>query len=257
MSPNTCDPVVHSARDGHLLALARATVLPPLGDAFAAAVARYDDALFDRAERAGASQLPFLDGMRELRRRREEVAARFRAQLDLAWRSLEAGTPISAEAALASQSDGLSLVGEHELESRLAARNLAAVLLRDCKPVLLRLDRRLGWIAGGLELDADSNPVGPEHIGVAVHEAFATCDLGSEVRLVLIKLCERDLGAVVAKLYEGLDQQLAREGVLAGLGGGHGSGRARVERAPGGGDGGGAWGESRGDDYSPAWARQE
>ena len=254
MSPNTCDPVVHSARDGHLLALARATVLPPLGDAFAAAVARYDDALFDRAERAGASQLPFLDGMRELRRRREEVAARFRAQLDLAWRSLEAGAPISAEAALASQSDGLSLVGEHELESRLAARNLAAVLLRDCKPVLLRLDRRLGWIAGGLELDADSNPVGPEHIGVAVHEAFATCDLGSEVRLVLFKLCERDLGAVVAKLYEGLDQQLAREGVLAGLGGGHGSGRARVERAPGGGDGGGAWGESRGDDYSPAWA---
>ena len=138
MSPNNYDPVVHSARDGHLLALARATVLPPLGDAFAAAVARYDDALFDRAERAGASQLPFLDGMRELRRRREEVAARFRAQLDLAWRSLEAGTPISAEAALASQSDGLSLVGEHELESRLAARNLAAVLLRDCKPVLLR-----------------------------------------------------------------------------------------------------------------------
>ena len=53
----------------------------------------------------------------------------------------------SSEAALASQSDGLSLVGEHELESRLAARNLAAVLLRDCKPVLLRLDRRLGWIA--------------------------------------------------------------------------------------------------------------
>ena len=258
MSPNNYDPVVHSARDGHLLALARATVLPPLGDAFAAAVARYDDALFDRAERAGASQLPFLDGMRELRRRREEVAARFRAQLDLAWRSLEAGTPISAEAALASQSDGLSLVGEHELESRLAARNLAAVLLRDCKPVLLRLDRRLGWIAGGLELDADSNPVGPEHIGVAVHEAFATCDLGSEVRLVLIKLCERDLGAVVAKLYEGLDQQLAREGVLAGLGGGHGSGRARAERASGGGDGGGdgggAWGESRDEDYSPAWA---
>ena len=79
MSPNNYDPVVHSARDGHLLALARATVLPPLGDAFAAAVARYDDALFDRAERAGASQLPFLDGMRELRRRREEVAARFRA----------------------------------------------------------------------------------------------------------------------------------------------------------------------------------
>ena len=248
------NPNFERARDPVLLAMVRDAFLPPLGDAFATAVARYDDVLFDRAERAGGSQLLFLDGMRELRRRRQEIASRFRAQLSLAWQALDAGSPPSAEAALSSQASGLSLVAEHELESRLAVRNLASVLLRDCKPALSRLDRRLGWIAGGFELDADTNPIGPEHIGVAVHEAFATCDLAPEVRLVLIKLCERDLGAVVAKLYEGLDQQLAREGVLAGLGGGHGSGRARVERAPGGGDGGGAWGESRGDDYSPAWA---
>jgi len=250
MSPTQHDPMLHHARDERLLALARDAVLPPLGDAFAAAVARYDDALFDRAERAGASQLPFLDGMRELRRRRDEIVARFRVQLDLGWRSLEAGTPLSAEVALASQSDGLSLVGEHELESRLAARNLAAAMLRDCKQVLLRLDRRLGWVAGGMELDADSNPVGPEHVGVAVHEAFATCDLTSEVRLVLIKLCERDLSVVVAKLYETLDQGLAREGVLPALGGGYGTG-ARPARAP---EGGGAWAEARGEEYSPAWA---
>lgn len=252
MSPIQHDPKFQHARDGRLLALARETVLPPLGDAFAAAVASYDDALFDRAERAGPSQLPFLDGMRELRRRRDEIAARFRAQLDLAWRSLEAGTPLSAEVALSSQSDGLSLVDEHELESRLAARNLAVAILRDCKPVLLRLDRRLGWIAGGLELDADSNPVGPEHIGVAVHEAFATCDLASEVRLVLVKLCERDLSAAVAKLYDTLDQRLAREGVLSGMvGGGHAAGappaRAPASQAQ-------AWDAEQSEDYSPAWA---
>ncbi|WP_428992279.1 DUF1631 domain-containing protein [Pseudoxanthomonas suwonensis] len=241
------------ARDPRLLAMARDAFLPQLGDAFAVAVARYDDVMFDRAERAGASQLLFLDGMRELRRRREEIAARFRAQLSQAWQALETGAPLSAEAALSSQAGGLSLVAEHELESRLAVRNLASVVLRDCKPVLLRLDRRLGWIAGGLELDADSNPIGPEHIGVAVHEAFATSELAPEVRLVLIKLCERDLAATVAKLYETLDLRLVREGVLPGAPAARTQAqpaRANDPQAPD----YGAWGEAAGEEYSPAWA---
>ncbi|WP_024869453.1 DUF1631 domain-containing protein [Pseudoxanthomonas suwonensis] len=267
MSPTQQDPLHHPARDARLLALVRDAFLPPLGDAFAASVARYDDVLFDRAERAGGSQLLFLDGMRELRRRREEIVARFRARLGQAWEALEAGEPPSAEASLASQSTGLSLVAEHELESRLAVRNLASVMLRDCKAVLSRLDRRLGWIAGALQLDADRNPIGPEHIGVAVHEAFATCDLAPEVRLVLIKLCERDLAPAVAKLYEGLDQRLVREGVLPGAPAGPRPAPAapRPERmaenaaaaAAGsyaGGYGGGWEEPAGGEDYSPAWA---
>ncbi|UNK58062.1 DUF1631 domain-containing protein [Pseudoxanthomonas daejeonensis] len=248
MSPTQQDPTLHHARDPRLLAMVRDAFLPPLGDAFAASVARYDDVLFDRAERAGGSQLLFLDGMRELRRRREEIAARFRAQLALSWRSLEVGTPLSAEAALSSQAGALSLVAEHELESRLAVRNLASVMLRDCKPALARLDRRLGWIAGGLELDSDSNPISPEHIGVAVHEAFATSELAPEVRLVLIKLCERDLSSTVGKLYEALDLRLVREGVLPGAPAA-GRGQARPARQPD-----SAWAEPAADEYSPAWA---
>ncbi len=216
MSPTHQDPHRHHARDPLLLAAVRNAFLPPLGVAFAEAVARYDDVLFDRAERAGSSQLAFLDGMRELRRRREEVATRFRNQLSTALQTLESGEPLSAEVALSGQAGSLSLIAEHELESRLTVRNLTSVMLRDCKSVLARLDRRLGWIAGGLSLDADSNPIGPEHIGVAVHDAFATCELAPEVRLVLFKLCERDLASTVAKLYEALDLRLVREGVLAG-----------------------------------------
>lgn len=195
-------PTAHGGRDQRLLALAREAALPVLGKTFASVVARFDDVLFDRAESAGASQVLFLDGMRELRRRREEISTRFRSHLELAWGGLEAGTLVSAEKALSGQVEGsgLSLVPEHVLESRLAVRNLATVLLRDFKAVLARLDRRLGWIAGGLELDADNNPIGPEHIGVAIHEAFATSDLAPEVRLVLIKLCERDLAEPIGRL---------------------------------------------------------
>lgn len=211
-TPNAVGP---PGRDPALLKLAREAVLPTLTESFATVLARFDDVLFDRAGTAGASQLLFLDGMRELRRRREEIVAGFRGHLGHAWDALERGEPASAEATLAGQiEDGLSLVPEHVLESRLAVRNFATVLLRDWKPVLSRLDRRLGWIAGGLELNADSNPISPEHIGVAIHEAFAGCELAPEVRLVLIKLCERDLHASIGKRYEALDEQLAAAGVI-------------------------------------------
>lgn len=211
----TPNVMAQAGRDPALLKLAREAALPGLAESFATVLARFDDVLFDRASNAGASQLLFLDGMRELRRRREDIAGGFRAHLSVAWDALERGQPLSAETVLAGQVEGgLSLVPEHVLESRLAVRNFAVVLLRDWKPVLARLDRRLGWIAGGLELNADTNPISPEHIGVAIHEAFADCELAPEVRLVLIKLCERDLHGPIGKRYEKLDEQLAAAGVM-------------------------------------------
>ena len=206
-------PAGQPGRNQKLLGMAREASLPQLSQAFAKVLAGFDDVLFDRAETAGSSQLAFLDGMRELRRRREEISRRFDAHLQQAWAALDAGTPQSAEAVLAGQNEGaLSLVPEHILESRLAVRNFATVLLRDWKQVLLRIDHRLAWVAGVAALDADSNPIGPEHIGVAVHEAFYTCDLTAEVRLVLFKLCEREFAAGVGKLYESVDERLAQAG---------------------------------------------
>ncbi|WP_367381458.1 DUF1631 domain-containing protein [Stenotrophomonas cyclobalanopsidis] len=208
-----------SGRDPTQLQRARDVVLPALGQAFGAALARFDDALFDRAGNAGSSQLLFLDAMRELRRRRDEITAAFAAHLDQAWAALADGHPLSAEATLSGPAEeSLSLIPEHVLESRLAVRNFATVLLRDFKPVLARLDRRLGWLVGGLELDADLDPISPEHLGVAIHQAFAGCELAPEVHLVLIKLCERDMRSPVGRIYEKLDEQLAAAGVMPQMG---------------------------------------
>ena len=213
------DPALHRGYDPKKLEQARKVAVPALVDAFVLGLERFDDALFDRAERAAGSQLMYLEAMRELRRRRSDIAGRFRDHLEEAWQALAAGTPLSIEQVMVreqSAADGnLRLVSEDELESRLAVRNLAAVILRDYKSVLARLDRRLGWLAGGLELDADHNPIGPEHIGAAVHEGFAVCELDTDVRLVLIKLCERDLAPGIGRAYESIDQHLVRAGVLA------------------------------------------
>ncbi|QJD66798.1 DUF1631 domain-containing protein [Xanthomonas campestris pv. badrii] len=259
-------PSGHPGRDQRLLEQAHDAFVPPLVQVFAAAVAHFDDVLFDRAESAGASQLLFLDGMRELRRKREDVATQFRQQLEDGWQALLLGTPLSAEVVLAGDmgTGPLSLVPEHVLESRLAVRNLATVLLRDFKQVLARVDRRLGWIAGGLELVADTNPFGPEHLGVAIHEAFATCDLAPEVRLVLIKLCERDLAEPIGKLYARLDETLAKAGVMPEISqpkrppprmqprGETPEERAQAE-AQGNAEMGG---DEHGDQYAPAWANR-
>ncbi len=211
-------PSVHPGHNPSLLGLAREAALPALAAAFDKALAGFDDALFDRAEKAGSSQLVFLDGMRELRRRRADISGHFRLHLQQAWEALEAATPLSAESVLSTEQGGaLSLMSEPELESRLAVRNFASVVLRDWKQVLVRLDRRLAWIAGVEELDATTNPVGPEHIGVAVHEAFAVCELVAEVRLVLVKLCEREFAAHVGRIYRDVDERLAQAGVMPGL----------------------------------------
>lgn len=211
----TPSPMGTPGRDVTQLMLVREATLPALSLAFTTVLARFDDVLFDRAATAGASQLLFLDGMRELRRRRDDIGNGFIAHLERSWDAFAAGTPLSAEVTLSGQGDEvLSLVGEHELESRLAARQFATILLRDFKSVLGRLDRRLGFIGGGLELDADTNPISPEHLGVAVHEAFADCELAPEVRLVLIKLCERDLHGPVGKIYEKVDDHLVKAGVM-------------------------------------------
>ena len=215
---STSPPSAHPGRNPGLLALARDAALPALESAFDKALSGFDDELFNRAETAGASQLVFLDGMRELRRRREDIGMRFKAHLGQAWSALEAGTPLAAEVVLAQagqEKDGsLSLLSEHELESRLAVRNFANVVLRDWKSVLARLDRRLAWVAGVEELDASSNPLGPEHIGVALHEAFSACDLVAEVRLVLVKLCEREFAQQVGRIYRDVDDGLAEAGVM-------------------------------------------
>src|SRR2546427_226750 len=108
-------PMGSPGRDPAQLQLARDMVLPALCQAFGAALARFDDALFDRAGNAGSSQLLFLDAMRELRRRREDIAGAFSGHLQRAWDALASGEPMSAESTLSGPAeDGLSLLADRK-----------------------------------------------------------------------------------------------------------------------------------------------
>lgn len=199
-----------SSRNTGLLDRVRDSVLLPLADDFAAAVDGLGPALFSLAESApAAAQKDYLDAVQLLKRERESVIARFRGHLARAWQALEGGRPLSVERTLSKGKD-LVLVDEGELEVRLAVRNLAGAIQQQWRPELMRLERFLGWIAGGLRLDGDTNPVGPEHLGAAVYAAFSAMAMAPRAQVAAVQLLEPLLVERTGPRYETLEQALTR-----------------------------------------------
>ncbi|MBD9369377.1 DUF1631 family protein [Xanthomonas sp. XNM01] len=197
-----------ASRNPDLLNQVREAILLPLSDAFAAELDGLGTGLFQLADAAvPPAQGEYLDAIQELRRDRESLIARFRAHLAKAWQGLEGGRPVSVERTFARGND-LVLVAEQELDVRLAVRNLAGAVQQAWRPELMRLDRYLGFIAGGLRLDIDSNPIGPEHLGAAMHAAFTGARVSVRAQLAAIALCEPGMVERVGALYSMLEARL-------------------------------------------------
>ncbi|WP_369976780.1 DUF1631 family protein [Xanthomonas bundabergensis] len=196
------------SRNSDLLDQVRDVVSVPLAGAFGEVLDVLADALFRMAERAGPAQNDYFEAIQLLRQQREPIAARFRGHLAQAWQALEAGRPLSVERTLARERGDLSLVSEQELDVRLAVRNLAGAIQHRWRPELMRLNRFLGFIAGGQRIDADNNPFGPEHVGAAVYAALHGLVLAPQVQLAIVKICEQELQERVGELYARLEQRL-------------------------------------------------
>ncbi|NIK31983.1 hypothetical protein FHY15_001079 [Xanthomonas arboricola] len=202
-------PVLPS-RNPQLLDQVREIVLVPLADAFVQFQDTLAEALFRLAADAGPAQNDFLEAIQAVRQQREPITARFRGHLAKAWQGLESGRPLSADRSLGRGAAGLTLLPEQDLEVRLAVRNLAGALQHQWRTELMRLNRYLGFIAGGLRIDGDSNPFGPEHLGVALYEAFQGVTLAPKAHLAVIKVCEQHLMERVGQRYGALEQALAQ-----------------------------------------------
>lgn len=176
-----------------------------------------DDALFDFMQKSGgnSNQPHFLDAMRELRRRRGAIEDGFAAQLHDVWQRFAARAPITAEDAMgASASGDLSLLSEDEMESQIAARMLGQAMQKDAAAVSLQLMQRLSWVGGRQELDADTHPLAAAHIAVALRAGLAPCDIPADIKLILFKLCERELPKPVVSALEEINESLLKAGVL-------------------------------------------
>lgn len=178
-----------------------------------------DDALFDLAEKAenNAAQMHYFDGMREVRKRRPMVERGFLAQIsreltDFAssYRNNTGNTGVS----LPVGSVELSLVADNELEESLAITSMIGKnetrLTRD----LFAVNQRLSVIYGGIKIDDATNPVGPAALSQAFRQAMRELSAEMRVKLIIYKLFDRYVLASLDELYQEINAELVRAGVL-------------------------------------------
>lgn len=149
-------------RLGELLKLVRGIALKRVNGLVSTLFENVDDALFHLAERAesNAMQVQFFDGMREVRKKRQLVERLFQEQLSQIFNDFAAGRlkPVRSEVA-ASNTQGLSLVDDLELEDSLAISSMVAKAENRLNRTLHLVNQRLSVISGGTPVEDANNPI--------------------------------------------------------------------------------------------------
>jgi len=177
-----------------------------------------DDALFDLAEKAenNAAQMHYFDGMREVRKRRPAVERQFLARInrelgELAHQPRQSPSPVAPPA---SGPVELSLVADNELEESLAITSMIGKnesrLARD----LFAVNQRLSVICGGHRIDDAANPVAPAGLSHAFRQSLQELTADMRVKLIVYKLFDRYVLSSLEDLYQEINTELVRAGVL-------------------------------------------
>jgi hypothetical protein len=189
-----------------------------------------DDALFDLAEKAesNAVQTQYFDGMREVRKKRQLVERLFLDNAGRNFNQFASGKPAGTDTdAQGGRSDGeLSLVDDRELEESLAVTSMTAKAENRYARLLYSVNQRMSVISGGSKVDDGNNPLGPAAFARCFRQAMRELDVDVKVKLIIYKLFERYVLAGLEPLYDAVNIELVRAGVLPQL-------RHRVARAPG------------------------
>jgi hypothetical protein len=177
-----------------------------------------DDALFDLAEKAenNAAQMHYFDGMREVRKRRPMVERSFLAQIsreltDFAssYRNIPSnGIPLPPGTV------ELSLVADNELEESLAITSMIGKNETRLTRELFSVNQRLSVIYGGLKIEDSTNPVGPAALSQAFRQAMRELNAEMRVKLIIYKLFDRYVLSSLDELYQEINGELVRAGVL-------------------------------------------
>lgn len=203
-------------RVGDLLGAVRAIAGRRLQLLLANMFEHVDDALFDLAEKAenNAAQMHYFDGMREVRKRRPMVERSYLAQVSRELTGLGTHAAPAPVAGMPSGPVELSLVAENELEESLAITSMVskndARLARD----LFAVNQRLSVICGGLKIDDTTNPVAPALLSQAFRQAMRELAADMRVKLIIYKLFDRYVLSALEELYQEINAELIRAGVL-------------------------------------------
>ncbi|GMQ95881.1 MAG: hypothetical protein BMS9Abin14_351 [Gammaproteobacteria bacterium] len=205
------------ARSGALLKHCRELASSTLIAALPVVMDKLDDALFDLANRSSNNkeQGIYFETMRQVRVKRASIETEFRRFFKASVRSaIErlAGPQRSGSLADTSSAD-LGLVDEGDFEETLAVTNMVQKIRSSCKQPLYALERRIAELLAVDELRPEDNPFGPEAMCNAFKDACGQIDADVEVRLIILKLFDRHVGAEAERLYCEINDYLVGQGV--------------------------------------------
>ena len=179
---------------------------------------KIDDALFSRAEKAENNmiQTQYFDAMRELRIIRKDIEEEFLSGFNTHFNQGIPRQNSSSGSFNLNMDDGSEpgLVGKDELEEDLAIANMVTKVRNTCTQSLYALDRRIGFLIRDPELENWQNPLGPEAICEAFHDATRRIETGLEIRLVIFKLFDKNVISHIDEIYKEVNQHLIKMGVL-------------------------------------------
>ena len=212
-----------------------------LARAFPIMMDKVDDALFDRVNQSenAADHSVYFDTMRDMRLKRSDINAEFKKRFgELSEKVIQRVRGASKDggdkkdAGEGSEFE-LKMLDETALEESLAVSNMVSKIRSVCHDELFALEKRMAVILGQKEISEDDNPLGPQLICPAFHNACGIVQTSVEVKLIILKLFDIHVAGETLELYEKLNDFLVKKGVLPTIE------RKVVKRADGGNGGAG------------------
>jgi hypothetical protein len=182
-----------------------------LQNLLAALFDRVDDSLFAMAERAAVNsdQNLYFEAMRELRLERGGVLTRYKGEFTVGFElMIDGGNSASLK------SSRLALVRDSELEENVAIESMVARTRNRFGDELSLLSLRLDRLIGTQVVDEGNNAISPEKICTAFMMATTDVNIDVRMRLLLLKLFEKEVLGQIGNLYIKLNSLLADMGVL-------------------------------------------
>ncbi len=197
-----------------MLAGCRELALTRMARALSGMLDRVEDDLFELADKAldRESQNMYLDARAQARDNRAAIEGTFKSHfVDFFNRKVRGdASPVAAR----EPSAELALVGDEDLEERLAVREMSRKVGAVCEGELMALSQRMGFLLERPELEDDANPISPATVCAALKDACDQIQSGFKVRMVLLSRLEKYAGDELQTIYHDINSHLVERRIL-------------------------------------------
>lgn len=173
-----------------------------------------DDSLFNLAEKAenNQEQTLYFDAMRELRLQQEAMQKNCLKAFEEGFHTAllpQKNAPVSTQSM-----DGISLIGDEQLEVSLAISNMANNADSLFRDDLHGLTARLDFLIEDIEITKTNNPLRPEVFCQAFVDAAECMSTDIKIKLVIYKLFDKFVAQQLGDMYQEINADLITAGVL-------------------------------------------